>query len=141
MEKTNNLKLNVWEKSDPILVGDFNENNRKIDAAVGQIMAHAGNCKIVTGTYVGDGKYGRDNPTSITFPGKPLLVYIGNGYSMLGLNPMPVLPVFSAGGNNYYNCKAKWEGNTLTWYTDTSSLEIALSVENRTYYYIALLES
>ena len=70
MEKTENLKLNVWEKSDPILVGDFNEDNRKIDAAVGQIMAHAGNCKIVTGTYVGDGKYGRDNPTSITFTGK-----------------------------------------------------------------------
>ena len=35
MNKTENLKLNVWEKSDPILVGDFNEDNRKIDAAVG----------------------------------------------------------------------------------------------------------
>ena len=39
MNKTNNLKLNVWEKTDPILVGDFNEDNRKIDAAVGSILA------------------------------------------------------------------------------------------------------
>ena len=41
MNKTENLKLNVWEKSDPILVVDFNEDNRKIDAAVGALTAGA----------------------------------------------------------------------------------------------------
>ena len=36
MNKTENLKLNVWEKSDPILVGDFNENFAAIDDAIGK---------------------------------------------------------------------------------------------------------
>ena len=68
MEKTNNLKLNVWEKSDPILVGDFNEDNRKIDAAVGALQEE----RIYMGSYVGDGK---DNRT-IDLPWEPKFAVI-----------------------------------------------------------------
>ena len=140
MEKTENLKLNVWEKSDPILVGDFNEDNRKIDAAVGQIMAHAGNCKIVTGTYVGDGKYGSNNPTSITFPEKPIFVYIGGGQHMIALNSMPQVLVFESGSNYYFSANATWTENTLKYYTDSDYAERQMNYKDRTYYYMALME-
>ena len=142
MEKTNNLKLNVWEKSDPILVGDFNEDNKKIDAAVGQIMAHAGNCKIVTGTYVGDGKYGRDNPNSITFPEKPVFVYVGGHFSMSAIYPMTEIAAFSAGGTDYYGIYATWNGNTLSWYSkEFGGAHYQLNYEGKTYYYFALIEN
>ena len=74
MNKTENLKLNVWEKSDPILVGDFNEDNRKIDAAVGALQKE----RIYMGSYVGDGKENR----TIDLPWEPTFAvvfgYIGN---------------------------------------------------------------
>ena len=71
MEKTENLKLNVWEKSDPILVGDFNEDNRKIDAAVGALQKE----RIYMGSYVGNGKDSR----TIDLPWEPtFMVILGN---------------------------------------------------------------
>ena len=71
MEKTENLKLNVWEKSDPILVGDFNEDNKKIDAAVGALQKE----RIYMGSYVGDGKENR----TIDLPWEPIFaVLLGN---------------------------------------------------------------
>ena len=71
MEKTENLKLNVWEKTDPILVVDFNEDNRKIDAAVAALQGE----HIYVGSYVGDGK---DNRT-IDLPWEPIFaVLLGN---------------------------------------------------------------
>ena len=44
MEKTNNLKLNVWEKTDPIHAKDFNDNFQTID----QQMAYVAICSMVT---------------------------------------------------------------------------------------------
>ena len=71
MNKTENLKMNVWEKSDSILVGDFNEDNRKIDAAVGSLQGE----HIYVGSYTGDGK---DNRT-IDLPWEPTFaVLLGN---------------------------------------------------------------
>ncbi len=71
MNKTENLKLNVWEKSDPILVGDFNEDNRKIDAAVAALQGE----HIYVGSYVGDDKENR----TIDLPWEPTFaVLLGN---------------------------------------------------------------
>ena len=74
MNKTENLKLNVWERSDPILVGDFNEDNRKIDAAVAALQGE----HIYVGSYVGDGKSSR----TIDLPWEPKFAvvfgFVGN---------------------------------------------------------------
>ena len=72
MNKTENLKLNVWEKSDPILVGDFNEDNRKIDAAVGALTAGA--VKIAVGSYVGNGDFDKGTTVNVGFPIKALFL-------------------------------------------------------------------
>ena len=68
MNKTENLKLNVWEKTDPILVGDFNEDNRKIDAAVAALQGE----HIYVGSYTGDGK----NSRIIDLPWEPKFAVI-----------------------------------------------------------------
>ena len=74
MEKTNNLKLNVWEKTDPIHAKDFNDNFRTLDSAVGSLQGE----HIYVGSYVGDGKENR----TIDLPWKPTFAvvfgFVGN---------------------------------------------------------------
>ena len=53
MTKTTNYQLNQWEKSDRIMMDDFNADNQKIDAALAALP------KLVTGTYTGTGVYPR----------------------------------------------------------------------------------
>ena len=69
MNHTPNYNLSQWEKSDKVLMDDFNADNAKIDAALkGEAGARAagdaalqaalsakGNCRIRTVTRVGDG--------------------------------------------------------------------------------------
>ena len=48
---TTNYQLNQWEKTDRILMDDFNADNEKIDAALA-----ARNCRFYTTSYTGDGE-------------------------------------------------------------------------------------
>jgi len=86
MENTSNYGLKRWDGGDRILHTEFNDNWDKIDtalkssadgvAALQTALASCGNCKIVYGTYTGNGKYGKDNPNQLTFDGNPLFVII-----------------------------------------------------------------
>ena len=51
MEYTQNYQLPLWDKEDSVLRTDFNGNNQKIDAALGELT---GAVKIAVGSYVGD---------------------------------------------------------------------------------------
>ena len=71
MNKTENLKLNVWEKSDPIHAKDFNDNFQTLDSAVGSLQGE----HIYVGSYTGDGKENR----TIDLPWEPMfMVILGN---------------------------------------------------------------
>ena len=61
MNKTENLKLNVWEKTDPIHAKDFNDNFQTLDSAV-QVCS-----KIAYGSYVGTGYNGENHPNRLDF--------------------------------------------------------------------------
>ena len=71
MEKTENLKLNVWEKSDPIHAKDFNDNFQTLDSAVGSLQGE----HIYVGSYTGDDMQSR----TIDLPWEPtFMVILGN---------------------------------------------------------------
>ena len=83
MNKTANFQLTQWEKTDRIMMEDFNRDNAAIDAALKAnadkaaalqtALAGAGNCEIGLISYTGNGKSGANNPTIINFPKKPTL--------------------------------------------------------------------
>ena len=54
MEYTKNYHLNQWEPTDRVLREDFNEDNRKIEAALG------GKAGVTFGTYTGNGAASQD---------------------------------------------------------------------------------
>ena len=136
MEKTNNLKLNVWEKTDPILVGDFNEDNRKIDAAVGALTAGA--VKIKSGSYIGTNKYGESNPNVLDFGFNPKIVIVyheNSGLGMILMNGMSTQ--YSSPGDSNFKNIVQWTETGVRWY-NTGYYTYQLNQAGYKYFYIAI---
>ena len=139
MEKTNNLKLNVWEKTDPILVGDFNENFAAIDDAIGK----AGNCRITSGTYIGNGKSGSANPNTLSFEFTPKLVFVfttGDPGCRMIWTPGMTNVCTNVRSPYEYSAETSFSNNTLSWYSNQSSLgpSVQLNLMNSKYFWIAI---
>ena len=136
MEKTENLKLNVWEKTDPILVGDFNEDNKKIDAAVGALTAGA--VKIAVGSYTGNGDFDKGTTVNVGFPIKALFL-TNAGLFDRDDGRMIVPNITISGGqsgqvfwfteNGFRICSAEYNGSTCSPY---------LNNKGAMYHYIAI---
>lgn len=99
-KNTENLGLHSWERTDPFMMEEFNENFDKLDQAVGENMDALkskadkteltalnnsldtvsklanGAARIHIGSYQGTGKGGVENPNKITFPFTPKIVFI-----------------------------------------------------------------
>jgi len=152
MNKTANFQLTQWEKTDRIMMEDFNRDNAAIDAALKSnaeavaaalqtALASCGNCKIVYGTYTGNGKYGSANPNKLTFNGDPLFVIIKGS-----IGSAPTLGIQAMRGwNTAYTgsadpstvCHLTWGEHSLSWYNSQSSSD-QFNTSDSVYPYIAL---
>ena len=130
MHKTANYQLNQWVKSDRIQMEDFNSDNAKIDAALkahADILAHSGNCKVVFGTYTGDGTYGAANPRTLTFDGTPVLVVIQPKVFAQGGSDRLLLIRGTDWGyakdedHVNYRCNVVWGPKSVKWSGDSRS--------------------
>ena len=102
------------------------------------------NAKIQTGSYVGTGTHGEDNPCTLTFDKTPVLVAVDTG-SPIGKNV--TCPPFVKGcaytsycasGYNVkdYGVSVSWTDNSVSWYADDNTTQ--MNNNNRTYYYVAI---
>ena len=138
MERTEHYQLCLWEKDDPVLRTDFNENNEKLDKAL------TGLPKIVHGTYTGKGGYGKEYPCTIEFPFKPLLVSVfdPNGSAFdLGGNVWPwgaPSGITVTYNSTHYMMYLSWTDNSVTWYGNGGNASTQLNTEGREYHYIAI---
>ena len=73
MTKTEHYQLNQWDASDYVRREDFNEDNRKIEEALGTIP------RIVFGTYTGDGAETRTIALGFT----PKIIYLCNASGLV----------------------------------------------------------
>ena len=112
------------------MMEDFNRDNAAIDAALKAnadkaaalqtALAGAGNCSIEIKSYTGNGNYGQNNPTRITFSKKPKFVLLC-GYSFLlllmGKENAPFVGFFAS--DRIYTCNIvySWSGNTLQFHS------------------------
>ena len=167
MENTSNYGLKRWDGEDRILVEEFNDNWDKIDTALKSnaeavaaetaareagisalqtALTSCGNCKIVTGSYTGTGKYGSGNKNSLTFPFEPKLVIVQNkskAMPELGASDTHQYGMLLAirGLAQYvtsaYPFILSWEGNTLRWYSEYNE-RLQLNVSGQAYCYLAI---
>ena len=153
---TPNYNLSQWERSDKVLMEDFNADNTKIDTALAakadksalnslsstvsghtSSLARKGNCQIVFRNYTGTGTNGDGNPTVLTFSGKPLLVMVHNGRSSI-LAAQGTHTVFFRDGGSSDALSVSWSG----WSMSLSSIKnavVQMNAEGVTYTVIALI--
>ena len=108
-------------------------------------------CKIIPGSYVGTGTYGKDNKNSLTFDSPPKMLIITSpgstfannirSYDLLlyifgfdGLAPS----TFTNKSDGFYMVTISGSGNTVSWYS-TGSAEYQLNKSGVTYDYIVAI--
>ena len=145
---TEHYRLHQWEPEDPFLRTDFNEDLAKIDEALG--TAAQGNCRIMTGTYVGDGKFGQSYPNHLDFSFSPQVVMItGGSYraTSVFLRPGTKGAAHDTAGLGSV-LDLEWSGNGLSWYVSGwasggsvaagTTVEGQLNELGETYTYLAI---
>ena len=126
---TTNYNLNQWEAADKVLRTEFNEDNAKIDAALkanadaaAAIQAKLGNCTVQYSTYVGDGTYGSDHPTTLTLPSQPLLVAVVSWEGELYCFAPNTSLLSPGNGFVYCSWSTTDQGVTLSWNSNGSAV-------------------
>lgn len=123
---TANYQLSQWKKTDQVKMDDFNEDNRKIDAALKAeadartALASSRNCQAYTTSYTGSGVSGASHPNYLSFARRPLFFHIGGnngtGFSVVyGQTTARVTGVTSL--RKVY---LTWSGNSVSWYEDNT---------------------
>ena len=130
--QTTNYGLHLWEPEDDFLRTEFNENNEKVDAALGEI-ALAG-LKLVSGSYIGDGS----TTKRLTFPFSPKLIFIsinaaGAGHSILVNGQEQSCNI----AYNTYGFSVSWEDSSVTFSTGANATVLCNS-SGQKYYYCAI---
>ena len=126
MNKTANFQLTQWEKTDRIMMEDFNRDNAAIDAALKSnadgvaalqtALASCGNCRITISSYKGTGTLGEAHPTSLTFAEPPLLVFVlgpESGFMARGR----AMNAFQSSSNATPTTTWSADQKTVSWYT------------------------
>lgn len=111
--------------------------------------------KVQTGSYVGTGTYGDENPCSLTFEFAPKLVWIvgqshNGGYYLFSESssynyrlPCEFLPTTYTAGCGFGSASGTYgkrseDGKTIYWYTTGSDAALQNNRQNYEYYYVAI---
>ena len=129
MTDTQHYQLNQWAADDQVLRTDFNADNAKIDAAL-----------VERGTYVGTGVAGPDTPTTLTFSGKPILLFVGGGGCCAATMIRPSTLSYNIGLTMSDQMILSWGENSITWYATPNNVNGQMTVSGTTYAYFALVE-
>ena len=106
-------------------------------------LAGAGNCKIVYGTYVGDGAYGSSGARRIDFDAKPIIFIVRpepiiiSGAKLFGMRG---IAWDSPWGESAKRVTFSWYDKAVRWYA-TSDATSMFNTSNGNYVYIALLDT
>ena len=156
MDQTTNYQLSQWDAEDRILREDFNADNAKLEQALAAqaeaqnqmqtALAGCGNCKVVYGTYTGNGKYGSSNKNTLTFEHKPIMVFVQardyvSNTADYHLRMVRTSTWSNGAHDNYYFAQTvSWTDTSVSWYsTSGTTAECQFNKSSTVYCYVALL--
>lgn len=156
MGKTANYGLPKWEKSDFIKMDDFNAAFGKLDAAlkaeadaraekadgaaIAALQKSIGTvgktCRLVYGSYVGDGRVGENQPVSLSFDFYPAAVLVTSEWGGQVTCFIHGCPRADSTNNNQMN--VKWSDCGVEWCYNGINGADQNNGSNVSYYYVAL---
>ena len=146
--KTQNLGLNVWAATDPVLRDDFNADNQRLDTALGSVINLPG-LYYASGTWVGDNQSvgpGQPKPNvSLAFNFEPLIVFIDYAdispqanyrAGTILRNPATMAPAATA-ADTYatVHLVVTWGSTSVSWYGTSPQAQYSFNLANTTYVY------
>ena len=155
---TPNYQLSQWERTDRVLMEDFNADNAKIDAALGTLagqvsgkadasalaaVSQSRNCKAEITIYIGTGVSGENAPSSVNFSRIPMFIHVGgpegSGFSAVFGQTLAVCHVNSS----MRYVQLSWSGNRVSWYELNAgyspSPAYQMNAKDKKYYVFAVL--
>ena len=128
-----------------------NDAFQQIKTLIDNAQASAdGKAKIQTGSYVGTGTHGADNPCSLTFDFVPWVLIVQNSegvtYDLESSTDYPYYPILIVHGNKMYQSNSinnifTWENNNVSWYCSLSgstASQLQLNQKDTIYNYISI---
>jgi len=104
-------------------------------------LSKKGNCTIYTTSYTGTGSYGQANPRSLTFPSKPLVIFLAcQGNAMGATLVQGQASSYSSAGGTGSPLGLTWSGSSVSWYNHMGSAQ-QLNDNGSTYTVTALLKA
>ena len=140
--QTSHYGLTQWAESDPVNVAEINANFEKLDRAIADLAATVGTkCRIATGTYVGTGKCGEENPTTLDLPFEPKALLIDCDSDMYAQAHLFVCGapkgLTRVTDISTYYVTMTWNGTQVSWYSADHAI-YQLNGEGYTYRYVAI---
>lgn len=141
--QTSNYGLNQWAAEDKVLREEFNQDNAKLETALGD----KGNCRIATGSYVGTGEYGEEHPNIIQLPFPAQIIFLDvltkKDYNFA---PQHFILFRDASSFPAYNTTnginvLSWADRSVSWYYTYYDSEAPMRQFNesgKTYHYIIM---
>ena len=155
MEYTSKYHLPQWVESDRIMMEDFNQMCRDVEAGLESVKSESGtavnslmeligsggqNARVTWGSYVGNGTFGDGVETRLEFDIHPVVVFIGNDVNV----SQPAWPSILLRGvdstkSDYEQlpCHVEWGDKSVSLSRGVSA-ERQNNVEGWTYYYVAI---
>ena len=113
----------------------MNYEDRITKSYLENALANAG-VRIATGSYVGDGTYGKNNQTSVTLPFTPKLFMVCDGNTRYDVG-LWFPGVRYMHGMNSENIDVSQSGNTVSWYS-TQNATYQYNANNCTFHWLAI---
>lgn len=99
--------------------------------------------RVIIGSYLGNGLYGKDNPNILEFDNKPYVIFISAPQSSRGGGAIFIRDQLNTDGGlgyqqAYLNIELNWVDNSVSFFSYDSA-EYQLNVSGERYHYIAFL--
>lgn len=139
------LPVFIFPFKDDLRIDIF--SNQKGEDITGQVKNIINASQIETGSYVGTGTYGQNNPNSLTFGFEPKLVIIaeasGSGYMIVFINGANGRGIsYGSATSIYTTLSTTWQSKGISWYVNNAynglNANTQLNSSSSTYYYVAI---
>ena len=125
----------VSGKADQSALSAERSARQAADEALEAALESLGNCQMELFTYTGDGTYGPDSKSSVTFSVRPeVYIIAGCKFALIGRGGQDDAVLVN--GYNGNDTPVSWSGNKLTYYS--SRVDYQLNLSGETYWVLGL---